>query len=214
MELVLCRDIVSVPKLAQPLCMFARTTILWVSRRNVGKSTQIWRIWSALFRPICPRNEATSSGGAKGEIEAILSLEQQYGFVVDRLRVEILSLIAIFPGINRFLVQQNQLIYLITNFSGEAEEVRKHVALHGAVGASFAVGINQRLLVRLWVTGIHKGYGIWYLVGNSQQHRWELGYYVDFVETIATVTRKPLQGEAASTLLQKSTASDWPWFGD
>lgn len=104
MELVLCRDIVSVLKLAQPLCMFARTTILSEERRKVDTdmtnmvcvvSTDLPEEWGYVLR------------GAKGKIEAILGVEQLDGFVLDssigaeELRIEILSSIAIFPGINR-----------------------------------------------------------------------------------------------------------------
>lgn len=95
-----------------------------------------------------------------GKIEAILGVKQRAGFAVDslvsaeELRGEILSSIAINPGINTFLVQQDQLIYLITNFAGKAEEVGQHVALYEAVDASFAVRISQRLLIRWWVAEI------------------------------------------------------------
>ena len=69
---VLDRDVVSVLKLVQALWMFARMPSLPSSRvtlpgsrsRRLGKSTQTWRIQSALLSPIVPRNEATFSGVA------------------------------------------------------------------------------------------------------------------------------------------------------
>ena len=71
---------------------------------------------------------------------------------VEELRGELLLSIIINPGINKFLVQQDQLIYVIAKFAGEAEEVGRDVAIREAVDASFAVRISQCLLISLRIS--------------------------------------------------------------
>ena len=63
--------------------------------------------------------------------------------------MELLSWKHFNPGIDRFLVQQDQLIYPIAKFAGETEEVGRHVAVRKACGAALIMRISQCHLLGL-----------------------------------------------------------------
>lgn len=98
----------------------------------------------------CPKERGYVLGGGYGKVEAILGVKQGAGFAMNSLvreegpRCKLLSLIAISPGVKRFLVQEALLIYSVAKFAGELEEAGRHdCGGRETVDASLALRISQ-----------------------------------------------------------------------